>query len=152
MEAMQIRIFPHSPKEFPSEDSLLAWLLTALRGRGGVYHLRDADAVSDLPPGSVVLFRYAHRIVGDAVVWKGKEIYAERLRDRTLAGEDAEYGAQVTFAPSSIRLYAPPLPVERLQAHTDKNLMQYPGIYPRLEWSIYSIVLQEVMSRGMFIT
>jgi hypothetical protein len=152
METLEIRIFPHSQKEFPSEDSLLTWLLTALRGRGGVYHLRDADAVSNLPPGSVVLFRYGHRIVGEAVVWKGKEIYSEKLKDRTLAGEEAEYGAQVTFAPYSIRLYAPPLPVEHLKPYVEKDLMKYAGAYTRLDWSIYSIVLQEVMSKGIFIT
>src|SRR5262249_21824994 len=82
MATLQVRIFPHSQKEFPSEDSLLTWLLTGLRGRGGVYLLRNADAVKDVPTGSVVLFRYGNRIVGEAVVWKGKETFPERVRDR----------------------------------------------------------------------
>jgi hypothetical protein len=150
--ALQVRIFPHSQKEFPSEDSLLTWLLTSLRGRGGVYYLRHADAVKDVPPGSVVLFRYGNRIVGEAVVWRGKETFPEKVRDRTLTGEEAEYGAQVTFVPSSIRLYAPPLPVERLQPHLDKDVVEYAGAYTVLDWSMYGIVLQEVVSKGTFVT
>jgi hypothetical protein len=149
---LQVRIFPHSQQEFPSEDSLLIWLLTGLRGRGGVYHLRNADAVKDVPPGSVVLFRYGNRIVGEAVVRKGKEVFPEKVKDRTLTGEEAEYGAQVTFVPSSIRLYAPPLPVDRLQPHLNKDVVKYAGAYTELEWGMYSIVLQEVVSKGTFIT
>jgi hypothetical protein len=152
MGALQVRIFPHSQKEFPSEDSLLTWLLTALRGRGGVYHLRHADAVKDLPAGSVVLFRYRNNIVGEAVVWKGKETFLEKAKDRTLTGEEAEYGAQVTFVPSSIRLYAPALPVERLQPHLEKDVVKFAAAYTDLEWSMYGIVLQEVVSKGTFIT
>src|SRR5262245_6162740 len=127
MAPSQVRIFPHSQKEFPSEDSLITWLLTGLRGRGGVYHLRHADAVKDLPAGSVVLFRYGHRIVGEAVVCKGKETLAEKVKDRTLTGEEEEYGARVTFAPSSIRLYAPPLPVATLQQLLNKDVTKFAG-------------------------
>jgi hypothetical protein len=152
MAPLQVRIFPHSTKEFPSEDNLVAWLLTGLRGRGGVYRLRNADSVKDVPPGSVVLFRYANRIVGEAVVWKGKETFPTKVKDRTLTGEEAEYGAQVTFVPSSIRLYAPPVPVERLQPHLDKDLVVYAGAYTDLEWSFYGIVLKEVVTTGTFIT
>jgi hypothetical protein len=148
----QVRIFPHSQQEFPSEDSLLTWLLTALRGRGGVYHLRDADAVKDLPPGSVVLFRYAHRIVGEAVVCKGKELFPEKIKDRMLNGEMAEYAAKVTFIPNSIRLYAPALPVQRIQPHLDKDVVKFAGAYTNLDWSIYALVLQEVVTNGTFIT
>jgi hypothetical protein len=148
----QVRIFPHSQQEFPSEDTLLTWLLTGLRGRGGVYHLRDADAVKDLPPGSVVLFRYGHRIVGEAVVWKGKELFPEKIKDRMLTGEVAEYAAKVTFVPNSIRLYAPPLPVQRIQPHLDKDVVKFAGAYTNLDWSIYALVLQEVVTNGTFIT
>jgi hypothetical protein len=152
MGTSQVRIFPHSQQEFPSEDSLLTWLLTALRGRGGVYLLRNANAVKDLPAGSVVLFRYGQNIVGEAIVSKGKEVFPEKLTDRTLTGKEAEYGAQVTFVPSSIRLYAPPLPVERLQEHLrEKDVVKYAAAYTDLEWSIYAKVLQEVVSKGTFI-
>jgi hypothetical protein len=149
---LQVRIFPHSQTEFPSEDSLLTWLLTSLRGRGGVYLLRNPNAITDLPPGSVVLFRYGQKIVGDAIVWRGKETFSEKVKDRTLTGEDAEYGAQVTFVPSSIRLYAPALPVSRLQPHLTKDVVNYAPAYTILEWSVYAVVLQEVVSNGTFIT
>jgi hypothetical protein len=152
MATLQVRIFPHSQTEFPTEDSLLTWLLTSLRGRGGVYFLRHADRLKELPPGSVVLFRYGHKIVGEAVVSKGKEAFPEKVKDRTLTGEEAEYGGQVTFAPSSIRLYAPALPVECLQPHLDKDVVKFAGAYTDLDWSIYAIVLQEVVSKGTFIT
>jgi hypothetical protein len=52
-----IRIFPHSKEEFPSLDMLTTWLLTALKARGGRYLIRSANAVADLPTGSLVLFR-----------------------------------------------------------------------------------------------
>ena len=151
METSHIRIFPHSQKEFPSEDSLTTWLITSLRGRGGVYYLRSADAVKVLPPGSLVLFRYGQKIVGEAIVWKGKEVFSEKVRDRTLNGEEEEYGAQVTLAPSSVRLYAPPLPVDRIQPHTEKDLVKYAGAYVELDWAIYPRILAEVISRGVFI-
>jgi hypothetical protein len=152
MPPLRVRIFPHSQQEFPSEDGLPTWLVTALRGRGGVYLLRHADAVRSVAPGSVVLFRYSNHIVGEAVVWRDKEVFAEKVRDRTLTGEEAEYGAQVIFVPSSIRLYAPPVPVERLQPHLDKDVVKFPGAYTDLDWAIYGVVLQEVVSRGTFIT
>jgi hypothetical protein len=69
-----------------------------------------------------------------------------------LTGEEGEYEAQVTFVPSSIRLYAPALPVERIQPHLDKDVVKYAGAYTDLEWRIYGIVLQEVVSKGTFIT
>src|SRR6266487_6319741 len=121
----QIRIFPHSKEEFPSEDSLRTWLLTALRGRGGVYYLLNRDAVRDLPPGSIVLFRYGQKIVGEAVVRKEKEPF--NGTSRTLAGKEEEYEAQVTFPSSSIRLYAPPLPVENIDC--DRDLVTFAGGY-----------------------
>jgi hypothetical protein len=100
---------------------------------------------------AVTPFRYGQKIVGEAVVSKGKEVFPERLRDRTLSGEEEEYGAQITFATSSIRLYAPSLPVERIQPHTEKNLVKFAGAYVELDWSIYARILEEVVSRGVFI-
>ena len=158
MEHPQVRILPHDTKEeFRSEDILRMWLLNGLRGRGGVYHLRSKDAVADLPPGSVVLFRCDKVIVGEAVVQKDKEVFHENLKGRTLSGESAEYEAQVIFAPSSIRLYAPPLEVDRLQEHIkahgmDKNILQNAGVRPVLNWDIYACVLQDVAERGSFIS
>jgi hypothetical protein len=150
----QVRIFPHSRKEFPSEEALTTWLLNGLRSRGGVYHLRDADRVADLPPGSIILFRYNDHIVGEAVVWKEKVKLDPKEKDRMISGEEAEYGAQVTFAPSSIRLYAPPLRLkEDLQPLVEnKDLVTFAGAYVQLDWSIYARVLEAVVSRGTFMS
>ena len=82
----------------------------------------------------------------------GKEVFDEKVKDRTLTGEEAEYGAQITFAPSSIRLYAPPMPVETLQQHVEIDLVNYAPAYHILEWSVYAKVLQHVMSAGTFIS
>ncbi len=145
-----IRIFPHSHDEFPSEDSLLTWLLTALRARGGVYHLRSADAVKELPPGSIVLFRYGHHVVGEAIVQKGKEIYQQKLSVPKVHGGAAEYEAQVTFVPCSIRLYAPPLSIDVLEQYSDKNLRQFPGAYCILNWDVYPKILEQI-SQGTLV-
>jgi hypothetical protein len=130
---------------------LLAWLSTVLRARGGVYYLRRADAIKSLPPGSVVLFRYGNDIVGEAVVWKDKEPLSATEKGHNLLGKDVTYAARITFLPSSIRIYAPPLPVECLRSQTEKDLTTYAGAYVELEWSAYSIVLQEVASRSNLI-
>lgn len=153
MTSPQVRIFPHSQQEFPSEDSLRAWLLTGLRGRGGVYYLRNANAVKDPPVGTVVLFRYGQKIIGEALVWKAKETFSGKVKDRTLTGDEAEYGAQITFAPSSVRLYAPPLPIERLQEELpEKDVEKFPLAYHELEWSVYAKVLQQVISQGTLVS
>jgi hypothetical protein len=106
--------------------------------------------VKELPPGSVVLFRYGQAIMGDAVVCKGKEVFKEPVTARTTSGEDEEYAARVTFAPSSIRLYAPPLPIEKIRPFTKKDLMTYAGGYVELDWEVYAHVLREVVSQGSF--
>ncbi len=154
MAAPQIRIFPHdSEKEFPAADHLMTWLLTSLRGKGGVYHLRTASAVRELPPGSIVLFRHGHLIVGEAVVWKDKEVYGEIVKGKTLTGTAEQYEAQVTFMTSSIRLYSPPLPVDFIQQLcAPKDITTYPGAYAELDWSIYPRILAEAVSKGIFVS
>ncbi|MGA7217982.1 MAG: hypothetical protein WBX38_06685 [Candidatus Sulfotelmatobacter sp.] len=141
----QIRIFPHSQAEFPSKELLMMWLVIGLRGRGGAYHLTSADAVADLSPGSLVLFRYGHEIIGEAVVCKGKELGG--AKGRSLLGEEGSYAAQVTFAPSSIRLYSPPLPVKQIQQYTEKDISSSAQPYYKLDWEIYGFILREVISR-----
>jgi hypothetical protein len=140
----QVRIFPHSQAEFPSKDLLMTWLLTGLRGRGGVYHLTSADAVADLPPGSIVLFRYGHEIIGEAVVCKGKETGS--AAGRSLLGQEGEYAARVIFAPSSIRLYSPPLPVKQIQQYTEKDISSSAQPYYKLDWDVYGRILRAVVS------
>jgi hypothetical protein len=152
MTTSQVRIFPHNVEdEFPSEDLLRMWLLNGLRGRGGEYHLRNKDAVADLPPGSIVLFRWGNAIVGEAVVWKQKEVFPQKKKDRTLLGKEQEYEAQVTFAPSSIRLYAPPLPVKLIQPHTGKDLT-FAGACTVLDWDVYARILEEVVKAGALVS
>src|SRR5262249_37458271 len=107
-----IRIFPHGPDEFPSMDHLQGFLLVGLRGRGGKY-LFPTKRVDELPTGSVVLFRYSNWIVGEAIVSQAPVWEKERARNRS--GEEVEYVGRVVFAPSSVRLYSPPLSVECLQ-------------------------------------
>jgi hypothetical protein len=150
----QLRLFPHSHLEFPSMELLTMWLLNGLRARGGVYHLRNANAFKDLSRGSVVLFRWEHRIVGEAVVWKEKEVFKQKLKDwLLLGGREEEYEAQVTFAPSSIRLYAPPLPAQFVQdlLGASKDIKTYPGAYVELDWDLYAAILAEVVAKGTFI-
>ena len=101
----------------------------------------------------MVLFRYGSRIVGEAVVSRGKEVFPEPIKDRTLTGEEEEYGARVTFDPGSIRLYAPALSVGRIQPYvSEKDIQQYAGAYTLLGWETYGAVLQEVVSNGTSIT
>ena len=144
IEAPQVRIFPHNTEEFPERDDLMTWLLNGLRGRGGEYHLTSADAVADLPPGSIVLFRHGNEIIGEAVVRKGKELCSGKA-----------YGAQVTFAPSSIRLYSPPLGIDRIQPIVNesqiKKDLSIARSYYILNWDIYGRILKELVSTGAFI-
>jgi hypothetical protein len=145
MTRQEIRVFPHSRKEFPSEDLLMMWLLHGLRGRGGVYHLKRRIS---LPVGSIVMFRYVDkldRIIGEAVV--AKETQQIDATDRNLlTGKEEKYAAEITFAPSSIRLYAPPVPWKRV----GKPLL--PMVYGKLDWNHYAIVLEEIASTGAFIS
>jgi hypothetical protein len=99
--------------------------------------------VKYLPPGSVVLFRYADEIIGEAVVSKGKVIVSD----------EEGYAAQVTLAPSSIRLYSPPLPVKQIQQYyPEKDISSSAQPYYLLNWDVYSRILKEVVSAGAFIT
>jgi hypothetical protein len=149
----QIRIFPHSREEFPSDDLLRIWLLNALRGRGGRYRLRSLKGGKPqaLPPGSIVLFRYADDIIGEAVVQK--DIEKESGTERNLwTGKDVEYEALVTFAPSSIRLYAPAVSVQKIQKYVGKDITTAANAYVELDWNAYASVLQDVVSAGAFIS
>jgi hypothetical protein len=148
----QVRIFPHSREQFPSDDLLRIWLLNGLRGRGGRYRLTSAGGgkPQNLAPGSIVLFRHGDDIVGEAVVKTGIE--KEDGTERNLwSGKDEKYEAVVTFAPSSIRLYAPPLPIRRIQQYMDKDLTSAQPYY-ELSWQVYAHVLQETLQAGAFVS
>lgn len=147
-----IRIFPHSKDEFPSLDMLTTWLLTALKARGGRYLIRSAKAVADLPTGSVVLFRYGHVLVGEAVVFR---YVRNSANDRTLLGQETQYEAHVEFSPSSIRVFVPPLPVEELQSiiGDSLNITASAQPYYKLEnWSMYpKLLAAHVVKAGAFL-
>jgi hypothetical protein len=148
----QIRLFPHSPEEFVTADVLTGWLITSLRARGGRYQLRSRNSVEALAAGSVVLFRHAHHIVGEAVVTTYLRDHEEE--DTTLMGSVVRYESLVIFAPSSIRLYSPPLPVKRIQEliGDHPNISAHAGHYYILrDWAIYPRILAEVLAEGGFI-
>ncbi|HEV3146842.1 MAG TPA: hypothetical protein VGZ47_23345 [Gemmataceae bacterium] len=73
------------------------------------------------------------------------------LKDKTVSGESAEYTGQITFCPSSIRLYAPPVALDKIKPYTDKDL-SYAEAYTILDWDIYSRILEEVVRIGTFIS
>lgn len=152
MATAHIRIFPHSKEEFPSLDMLTTWLLTALKARGGRYLIRSSKSVADLPLGSIVLFRYGHVIVGEAVVYS---YVRESRNDRTLLGQETEYEAYVEFSPSSIRVLLPPLPVEELQSiiGDSLNVMASAQPYYKLEdWSVYpKLLAAHIGNAGAFL-
>ena len=108
-----LRIFPHSKDEFPSLDVLTTWLLTALKARGGRYMIRSAERLAELPTGSIVLFRYGHVIVGEAVVCN---YVRDSANERTLLGQETQYEAHVEFSASSVRVFVPPFPVTFMSA------------------------------------
>jgi hypothetical protein len=147
-----IRIFPHNQNHFPSIDTLTTWLLTSLKARGGKYLLKSKDAVANLPPGSLVLFRYDKVVVGEAVV-------IEHSRDdpsvkRTLAGNNMEYEGSVLFCPSSIRIYAPPVGIELLQGFIGESPNLIPSALPYFkieDWNVYPMLLAHVAKSGTFI-
>lgn len=137
----EIRVFPHTRKEFLSRDMMATWLLTALKARGGRYLLRSASAVADLPTGSIVLFRYGHVIVGEAVVIK---YVRDSTTELNLLGQETQYEAYVEFSPTSIRLFVPPLPVEELQSIVGDSVNITASAQPYYkfqDWSVYPKLL-----------
>jgi len=145
-----IRIFPHSKEEFPSVDSLTTWLLNGLKARGGTYHMRSSKAVKDLEAGSIVLFRYHDKIVGEGVV---SNYIKGAASDKTIAGEDVEYEARTVFSPSSIRVYSPPVDIEALQSLIGDQPNIVPSAQPYFiinDWSVYPRLLALVIQQGTF--
>jgi hypothetical protein len=126
--------------------------MTALRALHGRYLLRSRNAVADLQPGSVVLFRYGDVLVGEAVVQQyDRELsQAERITERTLTGQVQDYEARVLFAPGSIRLYSPPIGVDELQriigATPDLSVPR--GYYAIRDWGAYPRLLATHITRG----
>lgn len=146
-----IRILPHNQEEFASIDKLTSWLLTSLRARGGRYNLRSRNAIAELPNGSIVLFRYGHNIVGEAIV---AGYFRESSIDRTLTGKEFNYEAYIVFSQTSIRVYAPPLPIKKLQRIIGESLDITTSAQPYYkieDWNIYPGLLAEIVESGAFI-
>ena len=76
---MTIRIFPHTKKEFETEEELRDWLAHELKSRKGKYRLRTTNGVGSIPSGSVVLFRFDNNIIGHAIVEKDVELINEEI-------------------------------------------------------------------------
>jgi len=145
-----IRIFPHHVKGFPSRDSLTTWLMTCLKARDGEYHLWSANSVAELPAGSVVLFRYANELVGEAVV---KRYVREGGVGRSLSGEEEPYEACVWFTTGSIRLFAPPITIEEVKTLIGESpdIKVERGYYIIRDWSVYPKLLALVAQKGSFL-
>lgn len=142
MTTREVRIFPHSTEEFGTEDNLRTWLLNSLRGNGGVYHLKR---VPTLPVGSIVLFRYKTKIIGEAVVRKEPESLT--AAEKNLRADDKKYTAKITFSP----LYAPPVLVGKIDKHRKKKPILPMG-FQRLPWEDYAFVLEQVVTKGSFVS
>ena len=149
--AGNIRIFPHAREEFPSLDTFVTWLHTSLKARNGLYNLRAKNA-ADVPPGSIVLFRYGQEIVGEAVVID-KKIFDSPILERTFTGAEAKYEARVAFVPSSIRLFVPAIPIDNIQSLINGTPEEKPlagaNLYYRFDdWSLYSNLLAVHIKNG----
>jgi hypothetical protein len=145
MTPPQLRIFPHDPKtEFPSEETLVDWLLNDLRNQGGLYRLRH-KRIKDLRPGSIILFQYRKAIIGEAVVKEAEKKLDPPVKETTKAGVEVEYNWQITVAPWSVRVYDHPVPLKKIQPHTKTDLLAWQGAYPRLPWRSYGYILEEAV-------
>jgi hypothetical protein len=142
-----IRIFPHSREEFPLQRDLAAWLMTGLRANGGKYLITNrtqtgTNRPDELPAGSVALFRYGDNLLGEAVV----RSYTKK--PDTDPDDKASYVAKVIFAPSSIRIYSPPVPVGVLATIVgDDDRFNLPFSYHQIDdWTVYPALLDAHMS------
>lgn len=145
VEGPHIRIFPHSPKVFPSSDDLVTWLMTALKARGGEYFLLGDNAPSDLLAGSLVLFRHGNRIVGEAVVREYKKEAGVMERGEPFKG-------RAVFTETSIRLYSPPISIDALkqlkEAVGDIKDVTIANAYHIVSWDVYPDLLAKHVGNG----
>jgi hypothetical protein len=147
----QLSVFPHNPGsrfEFETQASFTAWLMTGIKAVGGKYLITNQSSErpyrpEDLPAGSIVLFRYHDNLVAEAVV---RHYTREPGKD---ADDGTEYAAKVIFAPSSIRVFSPPVPVTVLQKIiNDRKDLSGRNSYTRVEeidgevnWMVYPKLL-----------
>ncbi|MCS3902202.1 hypothetical protein J2T55_000194 [Methylohalomonas lacus] len=144
-----IRIFPHNRDEFPTIDTLTTWLLTGLKARGGHYHMRSGRAVKSLSTGSIVLFRYNDKIVGEGVITG----YSRSTDGQAVDNDEPLYASMAKFAPTSIRIYSPPVSVTDLQAIIGDEPNIVPSAQPYFiikDWAVYPKLIAFVTARGQF--
>lgn len=112
---MLIRIFPHTKEEFADEIQLKHWLKYILPDeREGYYRLRTTRGVGQIPPGSVVLFRFGNNIAGSAIVQQDVEAFKETV-------EGIQYEGRLKFDPDSIKVYDCSIPIEFLADLTQRS-------------------------------
>ena len=107
------------------------WLGSSLRiDRKGEYLLGEARGLGDLPSGSIVLFHFKGKIVGEAVVAQPpKEIDHEKRNRDDVSDELKHY---VVFVPESIRAYPEKLFIsdDEFKEITGKSLRHHFDISP----------------------
>jgi hypothetical protein len=89
-----VYLYPHNREEFPDLMDFESYVISRLHFGSGVYH---HTMVRDLPPGSIILFLYAKRIVGDGVVRSCEFPFSEEGYE--------DYSIRVFFEPRLVRLY-----------------------------------------------
>jgi len=148
-----LRIFPTTRKEFKTVDEFACWLLTSLKARDGIYHLRSSRGeVKKTPPGSVVSFRFGNELIGEAIVKCG--FVEEKVE---IAG--VTYEGHIQFEESSLRIYKGFFPIPLFQKILEKRMnpkdipdLSYAGAYNRFEdWNIYIDLLKKQVERRGFL-
>ena len=119
-----IRILPMTddPAENPAFKSLgevRDWLLSECRSiRKGVFELKSKNSIGDA--GSIVIFKYKKQLIAEAIVMADVlEIYNPRLDEEIYT---------IRFIPSSIRLFAKPIPISDLDFtihHQPQTIISY---------------------------
>jgi hypothetical protein len=109
------------------------------------YHLREAWGLGwspyALPPGSIILFHFKGKIVGEGVVEKGVQVIDEEHRRKEELGP--QYRFFVKFMPELIRAYPDNLLVDKdeFKEIPGKGLYGYFEITPHLR------LLQKLVSK-----
>ena len=127
----RIRGFPHKENYFEDEFHLRDWLDSSLRiDEQGEYWLGEAPGLGELPRGSIVLFYFKNKIVGEALVEQAPEEIDQEKRERDEVSE--EFKKYILFVPESIRTYPDRLFIseEEFEEITGKALQHYFEITP----------------------
>ena len=135
-------IFPHSDKEFPTQDSLRDFLYNELPNiKGGRYTFgkirwRDKNFKESIIPDSLVLFSKKGFIVGKAISKTMIKELEPPEEGETETGAKATYYHEIFFVPESIKICQKVLSVELIERWADRkhNLRSYRILGPRLDF------------------